>query len=147
MNKKPAKLPYVEFKSIYSKVPRLCLDLIIENEEGILLSLRDINPGKGLWHLPGGTILMGETIQDVIQRVAFEETGLRVSDPKLTGIIEFPESTNLFYHSISIAFHVRPDSGILKGSYQGQKLQYFKLLPENMINEHKQFILVNQGDS
>jgi len=141
MKKKPAKLPYEEFISIYGKVPRLCLDLIIESEEGILLSLRNINPGKGLWHLPGGTILMGETIEDVIQRIAYEETGLRVSDPKLTGIIEFPESANLFYHSISIAFRVKPNRGTLKGSFQGQKLQYFKLLPEKMINEHKQFIL------
>jgi len=141
MNKKPIKIPYKEFMSIYSKVPRLCLDLIIKSDNGILLSLRDINPGKGLWHLPGGTILMGETIGDAMNRIANEETGLRIFDPELTGIIEFPESTNVFYHSISVAFLVKPNRGTLKGSYQGQKLQYFQRMPENMINEHKQFIL------
>jgi len=141
MNKKPIKIPYKEFMSIYSKLPRLCLDLIIKSDNGILLSMRDINPGKGLWHLPGGTILMGETIGDAMNRIANEETGLRIFDPELTGIIEFPESTNVFYHSISVACLVKPNRGTLKGSYQGQKLQYFQRMPENMINEHKQFIL------
>ena len=51
-----------EFYSIYSKVPRLALDVVIRSDEGILLSLRAIEPHKGLWHLPGGTVYRGETI-------------------------------------------------------------------------------------
>lgn len=146
MNKKsiPNKLPYEEFKKIYSKVPRLCIDLLIKDERGILMSLRDINPGKGLWHLPGGTLLMGETVDEAIKRIAQEETSLTLYNPKLIGYVEYPQANNLFFHSFGLVFIIKQVKGELKGSFQGQNLQYFKKLPDKIFNEHKEFILVNQ---
>jgi ADP-ribose pyrophosphatase YjhB (NUDIX family) len=140
MNPMPNKLPYEEFISIYSKVPRLCFDMVIHSEEGILLSLRDIDPGKGLWHFPGGTMLMGETFEQVVRRITKEETGLSVTGMELAGTMEFPDPSNPFYHSVSIVFNVKAE-GKLTGSYQGQKLEYFKELPDMMIEEHKKFLL------
>ena len=55
----PQKLPFNEFVKIYSKVPRLCVDLLINNDDGFLLALRAIEPGKGQGHFPGATVLMG----------------------------------------------------------------------------------------
>ena len=73
----PKKLPYKEFLSIYRKVPRLCVDLVVKNKNGVLLTKRDIKPSKGMWHIPGGTILYDESVKDAIKRVAKEETGLK----------------------------------------------------------------------
>jgi len=66
------KLPLKEFKTIYSKVPRLCVDLVIRNKQGTLLTKRDIPPDLGWWHFPGGTVLIGETLENTVQRVAKE---------------------------------------------------------------------------
>ena len=63
-------LSHEDFLSIYSRVPRLCVDLIITSEEGVLLSLRAIEPYLGQWHFPGGTVYKGETIEEAAKRVA-----------------------------------------------------------------------------
>jgi len=54
------KLSKRDYYRIYSLVPRLTIDLIIFHNDGLVLSRRDIPPCKGMWHLPGGTVLLGE---------------------------------------------------------------------------------------
>jgi ADP-ribose pyrophosphatase YjhB (NUDIX family) len=80
MKKRPEKLPYEEFKKIYGKVPRLCVDLLFIKDRGLLMIERAIDPGRGNWHFPGGTVLRGESIGDALTRIALEETGLSVLD-------------------------------------------------------------------
>lgn len=143
MEKPPQKLKYEDYISIYGKVPRLCVDLIIKNDEGILLSKRDIEPGKGMWHFIGGTILMGESINEATQRIAKEETGLNVFSAEFVGPMEFVASDNLFFHTISLVYTVIPENARPRGSFQGRELKYFSQLPAGMIDEHKQFVLVN----
>jgi ADP-ribose pyrophosphatase YjhB (NUDIX family) len=74
---KPKKLPLKEFKYIYQRVPRLCVEVIVKTSKGVLLTLRDIPPFQGYWHLPGGTVLLGESLEAAIKRITNEETGLR----------------------------------------------------------------------
>ncbi|HPE58483.1 MAG TPA: NUDIX hydrolase [Bacteroidales bacterium] len=136
----PQKLPFNEFVKIYSKVPRLCVDLLINNDDGFLLTLRAIEPGKGQWHFPGGTVLMGESIEDAIVRIAKEETSLEVDNPQHIGILEFNEHENPFFHTISLVFEVDIISGTPKGSEQGKQFQFFEDPPENMIEEQKIFM-------
>lgn len=134
------KIPYEEYIAIYGKVPRLCVDLIIRDGERILFSLRDIDPGKGSWHFPGGTVLMGESLSDAVRRIAKEETGLVVTDPVLLGTMEFHDEQNLFYHTVSLVFEVRSDGEGLTGSFQGQQLRYFHTMPQNLIHEQEVFL-------
>jgi len=138
--KAPQKLPFEEFKKIYSKVPRLCIDLVINSDDGFLLTLRSIDPGKGQWHLPGGTLLLGESIEEAIARISMEETGLEVGDPEQIGILEFNEKENPFFHTISLVFEVDIMSGTPRGSEQGLEFQFFEEPPENMIEEQKIFL-------
>lgn len=138
---KPHKLPYEEFKYIYSKVPRLCIDLIFKSEKGILLAQRNIDPGKGLWHFPGGTVLLGESIEDSINRISIEEIGFSISKYNLIGIIEFLPENNPFFHSISIVFKVKSEIENFKPNWHNKDIKYFKQLPDNIVSEHKKFIL------
>jgi ADP-ribose pyrophosphatase YjhB (NUDIX family) len=144
MNDNPKKLPPQEFKSIYSKVPRLCLDLVIRSQEGILFSQRKIEPGQGLWHFPGGTLLLGETVEQAIQRIAFGEVGLKVESPVLLDVMEFDQPENLFFHVVSIVYLVENWSGNLRGSEQGEVLQFFNRIPEPVIREQKVMLLKNK---
>ena len=67
-----------EFETIYGKVPRLTVEVIIKSEKGVLLSLRSIEPFKGDWHIPGGTVFYGESLADAVRRVTKRELGVTV---------------------------------------------------------------------
>jgi len=63
MNHANHPLSQKEFDDIYSKVPRLTVEVIVKNRAGgILLTKRAIEPCKGQWHLPGGTVRFGESL-------------------------------------------------------------------------------------
>ena len=79
MTKKP--LTFEEFKTIYSKVPRLTVEVIVKTDKGILFTKRLIPPYVGSWHFPGGTVYYKETITDAIERVAQDELGVKVTTP------------------------------------------------------------------
>ena len=87
-------LPRDEFERIFSRVPRLTVELVIaSSERGVLLALRDFGPCAGLWHLPGGTVRFGEPVVEAVRRVAQDELGLTVSVGRLLGYIEYPSHT------------------------------------------------------
>ena len=131
-----------EFKTIYSKVPRLCVDLIIKTLEGIVLTLRDIAPYKGKWHFPGGTVLYGEKVTDTIRRIAKEEIGVSVNVEKLLGYIEYPseEKDRGFGYTITMAFLCSSAGTEMKPNEQASAIKAFKELPDNMIEEQKAFL-------
>jgi ADP-ribose pyrophosphatase YjhB (NUDIX family) len=132
-------LPEKEFKYIYSKVPRLCVDLVIQNEYGIVLSKRDIIPDKGKWHLPGGTVLNNESLKEAVERIAKNETGLKTKTVSYLGNIEFLRK-NPHAHAVSLVYLVKPVSGKLRGSSQAEEVEYFKKIPVNTIKEHSSFL-------
>ncbi len=140
---KPKRLSFEEFKSIYSKVPRLCVDLVVKTEKGILLTKRQIPPYLGYWHTPGGTVLLKEKISDAIQRISQDEFGSKVKIIKLLGVMEFPPD-KITKHSISIVYLVKPENKNLKGSWQAEEIKYFKLLPTKIIKEQKDFLQKNR---
>lgn len=140
---KPKKLPKKEFDKIYSKVPRLTVEVIIKTKDGILLSKRSIEPFKGMWHMTGGTVRFSEKLESTALRVAYEETGLRVKFIKNLGILDYGFLVKGNMHVVAVCFLVKPVAGKLKGSYQGEELKYFKKLPQNTIKEQVKFLREN----
>jgi 8-oxo-dGTP diphosphatase len=51
----------------------------------VLLGRRAIDPGAGLWDLPGGFLNEDEEPLDALRREVLEETGLRLDDPQFLG--------------------------------------------------------------
>jgi ADP-ribose pyrophosphatase YjhB (NUDIX family) len=47
---------------------------------GVLYTKRDVEPYKGLWHLPGSFLLKGETVSECVVRLAKEELGLEIKE-------------------------------------------------------------------
>lgn len=140
MSNTPKRLPYDEFIAIYNKVPRLCIDLVIQKGNTIILSKRDIPPSLGMLHLPGGTLLMGETIKEAAERVAKEETNLEIEIIKTLGVVEYFQE-HAIGQSIGLVLLVKPVSGELQGSKQAKEIQYFDHIPENTIEEQKKFLI------
>ncbi len=142
MKTRPQKLPFKEFKRIYRKVPRLCIDLIVKTNKGILLTKRAIPPYKGYWHTPGGTLLVGEKIDNAIQRIAQDEIGSKVKVIKLLGTMEFPPD-EITKQSVSITYLVKPLGKKLNGSWQAKEIKFFKKIPAKTIKEQKLFLQKN----
>jgi ADP-ribose pyrophosphatase YjhB (NUDIX family) len=117
------------------------VDLVIKHKKGVLMSLRSIEPWKGLWHLPGGTVYFGESLKKAAIRIAKAETGLNIEVKKILGIIELLEEIKLQgRHSVSVGLLCGISGGKLKGSFQGEEIDFFKKIPKNSIPNHKNFI-------
>ncbi len=129
-----------DFKFIYRRVPRLCVDLVIKDRRGIVLIQRDIIPDKGRWHFPGGTVHFGEPLTAAVERFARDETGLRVKILKVIDAVEYFRGKE-FGHIVSIVYLVKPVSGALHGSWQGKRVRFFASLPKGMVVEQRRFLL------
>ena len=119
-------LPKNEFDRIFSKVPRLTVEVLVTSEErGVLLALRDVDPCRGMWNLPGGTVRFGERLVDAVRRVAADELGVSVRVGALVGYIEYPSHyENGLDSPVGLAFQAQPlDQAQPRG-------QWFTLLPE-----------------
>lgn len=143
-NSKPErKFPfsYEKFKEIYSQVPRICVDLIIQDQEGrfVLLKRQVKDSNFGQWHFPGGTVYFREPIEKAVLRIAKDETGLDVKIEGLVGFLEYLEEVRdgQDFHSISLAVVCSPQQSLKKTS---NLYQIFKQVPENMVPEQATFM-------
>lgn len=129
-----------EFKSIYSKVPRLCVDIVIKTDRGILMTLRDIEPYKDLWHIPGGTVLYSETIEEAVKRIARQELGIEVEVLNLIGYVELPseKKSQGWGWTVALQMLCAIKSGEIKLDNQAREFGFFQsLIPDNTVEEHK----------
>jgi len=141
MKPTPGPLPKEEFDRIFAKVPRLTVEvLIVAEEAGVLLALRDVEPCLGTWNLPGGTVRFGEPLVDAVSRVALGELGISVRVGPLVGYIEYPSHyENGLDCPVGLVFRAEPDG---RSEPRGQ---WFSDLPENMHEEQRRFLLDHAG--
>ncbi len=77
MTAKPDKIQTDIFMQIVQHAPLISIDLILHNENNeILLGLRNNQPAKDFWFVPGGRIYKDETLRDAFSRILSAETGL-----------------------------------------------------------------------
>lgn len=131
-----------EFDKIYSRVPRLCVDLIIRHEKGIVLTLRSLPTWHKQWHLPGGGVQYQETIEQAVARKAQEELGVKVKIIKTLGYIEFPseQKERGFGWSVSIAILCDYVAGKFTLNEEASEIDFFKELPKGTNIEQAEFL-------
>jgi ADP-ribose pyrophosphatase YjhB (NUDIX family) len=144
MRKQP--FTYEEFKSIYSRVPRVTVDLIVKGPKGILLTLRESDGWKGQWHFPGGTVYLGETVESTVSRVAMEELGVEVENSKFLSYLEYPSEPKErgYGYSISLVFicNLRSEGIVLDS--RASQYSFFNEIPEKIIEEQGNFLRDHQ---
>lgn len=134
-------LPEAEFRAIYSKVTRVCVDLIVSTRNGLIMTKRSVPPAVGMWHIPGGTILFGESIGAALTRIGRSEICLTPKQFELLGVIEYSETEQeRGMYTIALAYLIPESSGQLCSSDQGLEFTLIKKLPENTIPEQKLFL-------
>lgn len=144
MRKRP--FTYEEFKSIYSRVPRLTVDLIIKSGESVLLTLRESDGWEGQWHFPGGTVYLGQSIEDTIHRIAKEELGSEIAKFQFVGYIEYlsEKEKRGYGYSTSLAFVCEIKTNNIVLDSKASKYNYFEKIPEKIIEEQGIFLKENK---
>lgn len=72
-----APLPAADWLQVVRNAPLVSIDLILEDAEGrVLLGLRENEPARNRWFVPGGAVRKGETLDDAFARIARTELGL-----------------------------------------------------------------------
>lgn len=119
-----------EYNKVFSLVPRICVDFVIKNKKGTLLTLRKIEPYKGMWHLPGGRIRKDETIEQAIKRISKDELGVELLGGRFMGVCEFFEEKD-FIHTVSILYYFEETI---------ENHHYTKIPPIKTVEEHRKWI-------
>jgi colanic acid biosynthesis protein WcaH len=72
----PSFLTHAQLDDVIRLAPLVAIDLIIRNRRGeVLLELRNNEPAKGCYFVPGGMIVKNERLADAFARIAKNETG------------------------------------------------------------------------
>lgn len=135
-----------EYDFIYSRSPRICVDLLITRYGHVLLTKRDIEPYKDHWHFPGGRIKFRETAEQAIRRVLKGELGIdKQWDANMIGFCEFLEEVqkNQDRHSISLVHRIElTDDVEVKLDNTAKDFRFFPLseLPEPIISPQFNFL-------
>jgi ADP-ribose pyrophosphatase len=74
MKKTPGRLSGNYAK--YPKHPRVAVGAVVFHRNRVLLIKRANPPSQGQWSIPGGVVILGETLQRAAEREILEETGL-----------------------------------------------------------------------
>jgi len=137
----PNRLSGAEFKRIYDKVPRLCVEVCLLVDGGIVLSKRAIKPEFGKWHTPGGTFLKGESLTEAVRRVALSELGIKVKVGPLLGAIEY-RIKGYKTQPIGLAYLVRPAARkvVFKHDFQSSEVRVFRRLPPGTVRDQAKFL-------
>lgn len=136
-----------KFRDIYSKATRLCVEVIIQTEKGIVLTLRQHSAWRDMWHIPGGTVYYGERLEETVKRVTKEEVGVEVCIKELLGYIHYPseEKERGYGWSVGMAFLCEIKQGqLLEKNSDGEEIKEFSRVPERLIEEQEKF-LVEKG--
>ena len=144
--KKQTWLSDKDYDFIYQRSPRLCVDLLIQDKQGVLLTKRLIEPYKNTWHFPGGRVKFRELLVTAINRIAKAELGTTVTIKKFVGYIEMPREVQNGKprHSVSLVFLVNVDLKKLKGSWQAEERQFFKVFKKSILPPHGKFLKENK---
>jgi|SRR5579872_325023 len=136
-------LPEEEFESIFAKVPRLTVEVVLTSPNGVLLARRLSGPCRGLWALPGGTVRLGEPLTDAVVRVAREELDVEVATGRLLGYLEYPSHLrDGLGWPVGIAFAATLRKGAAHLSQAGA-VEWFSALPKAMHEEQRSFLVAH----
>jgi len=139
------RLSHHELIEVIKKTPLVSIDLVVKNGlNEILLGLRNNEPARNFWFVPGGRILKNELIPDAFRRIIKEEldTFLSFEDAHFLGVFEhiyrenFANEPGFGTHYVVLAYEIIM-SGPLKELPDDQHHQYKWFKVESLLKNDK----------
>ncbi|MGV8059273.1 MAG: NUDIX hydrolase [Smithellaceae bacterium] len=122
-----------EQHNVYPLVPRVAARAITIHEGRTLLVKRGVEPSRGLWAIPGGTLKLGETLQECAAREFLEETGVTIevgACAYVFDLFERDDSGKIKFHFVVVDFAAKYISGEPKGADDAEDARWLK--PEEL---------------
>ena len=121
----------------YPLEPRVGVGAITIKDGKVLLVKRGVEPSKGLWAIPGGTLKLGETLQECAAREIMEETGIQIKVGDCIYVFDFIERDNerkIKFHYVIVDFAAEYVAGVPQGADDALEARWlspeeFKKLP------------------
>ena len=123
------------------KTVKATVGCIIEKDRKILLALRNHEPFKDYWCLPGGHIDFSETPEEVVAREIKEETGLDIMPKFFNYFNEFCEEHD--WHAVVLIFYAKGRGEAKKDGKEIQELGWFdkeQIFNLKLAFEHKKVL-------
>jgi 8-oxo-dGTP diphosphatase len=99
--------------------PQVAVGAVVFHEGKVLLVKRMKDPQKETWAIPGGSVNLGETLQEAAEREIKEETGLTIKAKKPVhtfDLIEREEKGRIRFHYVIIDLDAEYLGGRLKAA-------------------------------
>ncbi|MFD7592605.1 NUDIX hydrolase [Kitasatospora sp. NPDC059812] len=90
---------------------------VVVREDGRVLAI--CRADNGAWEPPGGVLELGEAIEDGVRREVYEETGVKVTVERLTGVYK-----NVSRGIVALVFRCRPESGTERPSDESVEVDW-----------------------
>ena len=113
--------------------------LVRDDEGGILLVKRGVQPGKGQWALPSGFVEIEETPEEACLRELKEETGLEGEILRLIGV--YTQESQVYKKVLIIGYEVEAQ-GVLTPGSDSLSARFFPLaeIPDVAFSSHKEIV-------
>jgi len=143
-----ARLPHADWLQVVRNAPLVSIDLILLDPQGrVLLGLRENQPARGCWFVPGGAIRKSETLDSAFERIAQVELGqaLQRRDSELLGVYEhhyptnFADEPGLATHYVVLAHRLPLQGEWQPADQQHRELRWFTvadLLAEPAVHDN-----------
>jgi len=142
-------LSLADLSTVVRLAPLVAIDLIIRNRDGeVLLGLRNNEPAKGFYFVPGGMILKNERLGEAFARLVKNETNLSAAleDARLLGAYQHFYANNRFgeagygTHYVVLGYELKlADTAGLKSDAQHSELRWWsesELLLSERVHEN-----------
>ena len=114
--------------------------LVVIHGGRVLLTLRDVDPHRGEWCLPGGFLEWGEAPGDGARRELAEETGIIAGALDLIGV--YDSVSTVTTHVVLMGYRVLDWSGTVRAGDDAADVQWFKLndMPPLAFRAHRRML-------
>ena len=135
---------------IYPDRPQVAVGAIVFKNDRVLLVRRGQSPSQGLWAIPGGSVELGESLQEAAEREIFEESSLtiRANEPVFTfDFVEQDDIGRIRYHYVIvdlmadyIAGEPRPGDDVTEARWvSSQEMKKLEVSPKTLELLKKRF--------
>ena len=100
--------------------PKLAVIALVPHQGGLVMVRRSIEPGYGLWVVPGGFVDVGEKVEEAVVRETREEAGLNVRVVRLLNVHSYHHS-----RTVVLSFITEYVSGDLAPGDEEMEAQVF----------------------